>query len=720
MLALAEEKVQNLQKEQGDYEIEMKNLTSELDFAKEQIQQRSHEMDIMIGNAPIGICVTTPEGNFEQVNETYTQIYGYRKEELVGQSFTKVVKPEDIPFWNRKHSQFIAGQDETRGEFNVLDKHGKELHILADSARVIGKDGRPRKITYVVDLTERKRLEQETQESERQLRTLMDEQLLNAEKLMKAEKDLNRALEISNKKQGELDVMINNAPIGICVTAPDYTFDQINDSYCEIYGYTREELIGKSFTMVVEPNKVDWWKKKHDMFIAGQDETRGEFKVVHKNGKKLHILADSARIIGQDGQPRKITYVVDMTERKKLEQETQEAEVQMRKMIDEQLENTEKLIKAEKELSLALEISNKKQGELDVMINNAPIGICVTAPDYTFDQINDSYCEIYGYSREELIGESFTKVVRPQDVDWWKKKHDMFIAGQDETRGEFNVLHKNGKELHILADSARIMGHDGRPRKITYVVDMTERKKLEKETQEAEVQMRQMIDEQLENTEKLIIAEKQLNVALEVSKKKQGELDVMINNAPIGICVTAPDYTFDQINDSYCEIYGYTREELVGKSFTMVVRDQDVDWWKKKHDMFIAGQDETRGEFHVVHKNGKELHILADSARIMGQDGKPRKITYVVDMTERKKLEKETAEAEEQMRQMIDEQLENTERLMKAEKELQKALEESQNLSLVASKTDNAVVITDQHGSIQFVNAGFERITEYKAEEVMG
>ncbi|MEL6629921.1 MAG: PAS domain S-box protein [Bacteroidota bacterium] len=41
-------------------------------------------------------------------------------------------------------------------------------------------------------------------------------------------------------------------------------------------------------------------------------------------------------------------------------------------------------------------------------------------------------------------------------------------------------------------------------------------------------------------------------------------------------------------------------------------------------------------------------------------------------------------------------------------------------LSLVASKTDNGVVITDPHGKIQWTNEGFERITGYALEEIRG
>lgn len=63
----------------------------------------------------------------------------------------------------------------------------------------------------------------------------------------------------------------------------------------------------------------------------------------------------------------------------------------------------------------------------------------------------------------------------------------------------------------------------------------------------------------------------------------------------------------------------------------------------------------------------------------------------------------------------------------KAEEELQIAFEnlkksqkEIERLALVASKTDNAIIITDVNGLIEWVNEGFEKLTEYKLEEVKG
>lgn len=50
----------------------------------------------------------------------------------------------------------------------------------------------------------------------------------------------------------------------------------------------------------------------------------------------------------------------------------------------------------------------------------------------------------------------------------------------------------------------------------------------------------------------------------------------------------------------------------------------------------------------------------------------------------------------------------------------QKALEEQKNLSLVASKTTNGVLITDNKGKIEWVNNSFEILTGYSLSEIIG
>lgn len=59
-------------------------------------------------------------------------------------------------------------------------------------------------------------------------------------------------------------------------------------------------------------------------------------------------------------------------------------------------------------------------------------------------------------------------------------------------------------------------------------------------------------------------------------------------------------------------------------------------------------------------------------------------------------------------------------KLREANKRLQQQESESHKLALVAARTDNAVVVTDAHGRIEWVNEAFTRITGYTLEEARG
>jgi PAS domain S-box-containing protein len=135
--------------------------------------------------------------------------------------------------------------------------------------------------------------------------------------------------EAIRQSEARLRTIIDATPLGICITNADCVFEYVNKAYADIYGYHPSELIGKPFTMIVEPEKVSFWKDLHDKYLAGYKEIRGEWNTVHKSGKLLTILADAARIVGTDGKPKKVTFVMDVTELSKLREESRQNEVQM-------------------------------------------------------------------------------------------------------------------------------------------------------------------------------------------------------------------------------------------------------------------------------------------------------------------------------------------------------------------------------------------------------
>ncbi|MCS6989979.1 MAG: ATP-binding protein [Chloroherpetonaceae bacterium] len=135
--------------------------------------------------------------------------------------------------------------------------------------------------------------------------------------------------EAVRQSEARLRAIIDATPLGICITNQNYIFEYVNRAYAEIYGYEPHEMLGKPFTMIVERDKEPFWRDLHDKYLAGYKEIRGEWRTVHKSGKPLTILADAARIVGADGKPKKVTFVMDITELTRLREESRQNEVML-------------------------------------------------------------------------------------------------------------------------------------------------------------------------------------------------------------------------------------------------------------------------------------------------------------------------------------------------------------------------------------------------------
>jgi two-component system, chemotaxis family, CheB/CheR fusion protein len=104
----------------------------------------------------------------------------------------------------------------------------------------------------------------------------------------------------------------------ICVTDEHGNFVDVNKSYCELYGYTKAELIGKSFTIVLPESAREIGQQIHNAFIAGAPEMAAEWQVVRRDGTPIDIYAQPSLLIRENGTRCKVTAVTDITEYKRL------------------------------------------------------------------------------------------------------------------------------------------------------------------------------------------------------------------------------------------------------------------------------------------------------------------------------------------------------------------------------------------------------------------
>ncbi len=130
-------------------------------------------------------------------------------------------------------------------------------------------------------------------------------------------------------------------------------------------------------------------------------------------------------------------------------------------------------------------------------------------------------------------------------------------------------------------------------------------------------------------------------------KQSEGRLRGIIESTPVGICITDENGYYEYANPTYCKLYQYEPEELIGNHFTLVVPDEYRDELIRLHDEFMGRRYELRGEWSVKKKSGEIMNIIADAAYIIDVDGRPKKVTFVLDISERKR-------AEQMLKQTVD------------------------------------------------------------------
>lgn len=115
--------------------------------------------------SPIGLCLVTPEGRFEQVNQSFELITGYSADELAHMTFADITHPEDLEEDLALSSELFAGErDDFTMEKRYVRKSGEVVWIYLTVAMLRDGEGRPyQALSMVEDITERHRLSQQLQ-----------------------------------------------------------------------------------------------------------------------------------------------------------------------------------------------------------------------------------------------------------------------------------------------------------------------------------------------------------------------------------------------------------------------------------------------------------------------------------------------------------------------------------------------------------------------------
>lgn len=125
-------------------------------------------------------------------------------------------------------------------------------------------------------------------------------------------------------------------------------------------------------------------------------------------------------------------------------------------------------------------------------------------------------------------------------------------------------------------------------------------------------------------------------------------LTSIFDASEVGIIVTDHSRRIVKVNDSFIRIYGWERDDLVGKDFIKIIADDDRDWAKRNHEQFIDEGVRSTGEMRVQRKNGSVANTLITTATLELSNNRRFQVTTVMDITMRKQMEMSLRYAKEQ------------------------------------------------------------------------
>ncbi|HEX8362702.1 MAG TPA: PAS domain S-box protein [Longimicrobium sp.] len=415
----------------GDRVTVVRDITDSKE-ADRLVREREEHFRMLIENSSDLASILNADGTIRYVSPSVTRILGYTQEEMIGLSTFALMHPDDVAsrrptFHELAKWPGVVGTDTFRyrhkdGSWRVVEAVGRTL--LSDSAEA-------GIVINTRDITDRKATEEALRASEETFRGLFD--------------SLTELVYIL-----DLDGRLLN----------------VNEAVLRAYGYTREELLGRTPEMLADPARVDLEEAASHFRRAVEGEPqRFEWWGLRKDGSTFpkEVVETRSTYFGRDAV---IAVARDITDRVEAERALREREEHFRRLIE-----------------------------------NASDLVSIISPDGTIRYESEAIGRLFGYSAGEGVGISAWDRVHPDDRAHVMKALGEVAAMPGETRSaEFRYLARGGEWRYVEA-VGKTLTADPEDGIVINTRDATDRRQAEDALRESEERYRTLI----ENTHDMIV-----------------------------------------------------------------------------------------------------------------------------------------------------------------------------------------------------------------------
>jgi PAS domain S-box-containing protein len=263
----------------------LENRIKEHEKTEQELFLQKTYFERLFNTAPEAISLEDQNDVVVEVNEEFTKLFGYTSEEAIGKSINELVLPDNIEdaaskFTNQSEKCELVEVDAKRQR-----KDGSLVDVSILCAPIIHNGHHMGSYAIYRDITER----------------------INTEEELRIEK-------------AYLEILFNSAPEAIILHDHNDIIENVNEEFTRMFGYTREEAIGKPINDLVASEEYKAHAAENSRRVINGQRTDNDSKRKRKDGSLFDAWIIGAPIIHNNKQMGVYAIYRDITQRKRDEE----------------------------------------------------------------------------------------------------------------------------------------------------------------------------------------------------------------------------------------------------------------------------------------------------------------------------------------------------------------------------------------------------------------
>lgn len=274
---------------------------TEFHAVSEKLNKSEILFSTVFNNSSAGMVIATADGHILSVNNTFSEMLGFKPDELAGMRIEDISHPDDWHINQKVISEVKQGKrNKYQFEKRYLRKDGSYIWGLLSSSWISDEpSGSGFFIALVQNIEEKKRAE-----------FLLKKELL------------------------ERDAILNAAPIGIGLVKNRF-FDWVSQSFLDMLGYSESDLIHKNARMIY-PTLEEYERVGREKYAQIEKTGTGEIEtcMVRKDGSTIDVLLSFSVLDMDNAGSGHIFTVLDITQRKKIQNELVQKHIEFTTLLN--------------------------------------------------------------------------------------------------------------------------------------------------------------------------------------------------------------------------------------------------------------------------------------------------------------------------------------------------------------------------------------------------